>query len=78
MNAKFSEHLTDILNLPQPTLQQVLQQFETSTFGFVLCLVALPSALPIPAPGYSLPFGVMIMFVATQLLWGASEFRIII
>lgn len=37
-------------------------------FGLSLILLALPSALPIPAPGYSTPFGLAIVFLGVQLL----------
>lgn len=37
-------------------------------FGLSLILLALPSALPIPAPGYSTPFGIAIIFLGAQLM----------
>ena len=42
-------------------------------FGLLLFMLALPSALPIPAPGYGTFFGVLILFVALQMLWGRRE-----
>ena len=36
-------------------------------FGLVLMLLSLPSALPVPAPGYSTPFGIAIILVGLQL-----------
>jgi hypothetical protein len=39
-------------------------------FGFSLLLLSLPSALPVPAPGYSTPFGLAIVALATQMLRG--------
>jgi hypothetical protein len=39
-------------------------------FGLLLMVLALPSALPIPAPGYSTPFGVVITLVALQMILG--------
>lgn len=41
-------------------------------FGFLFVLLALPSALPIPAPGYSIPFGVLLFLLAIQLIWGSK------
>jgi len=70
MTIKFSQQIEDLLAQNQLTLQQVLEQTKTASFGFVLCLVALPSALPVPAPGFSVPFGMMIVFLAMQLLLG--------
>lgn len=40
-------------------------------FGLVLMLLALPSALPVPAPGYSTPFGIAIVLLGGQLIAGA-------
>nr|WP_277925479.1 exopolysaccharide biosynthesis protein [Anabaena catenula] len=41
-------------------------------FGFLLVILSLPSALPVPAPGYSTPFGVLIFLLAIQLIAGAK------
>jgi len=42
-------------------------------FGLLLVVLSLPSALPIPAPGYSTPFGIMIALLAIQMLMGRQE-----
>ncbi len=42
-------------------------------FGFLFVLLSLPSALPVPAPGYSTPFGVAIVLLAVQLIAGFSQ-----
>lgn len=39
-------------------------------FGFILMLLALPSALPVPAPGYSTPFGIAIALLGAQMILG--------
>jgi hypothetical protein len=39
-------------------------------FGFSLLLLSLPSALPVPAPGYSTPFGIAIVGLALQMVVG--------
>lgn len=39
-------------------------------FGLVLIVLSLPSALPVPAPGYSTPFGIVIALVALQMIVG--------
>ena len=36
-------------------------------FGLILMVLSLPSALPVPAPGYSTPFGIAIMLIAAQM-----------
>mgnify|MGYP001056319659 CR=1 FL=1 len=39
-------------------------------FGLVLIVLSLPSALPVPAPGYSTPFGIVIALIALQMILG--------
>lgn len=41
-------------------------------FGFLFVILSLPSALPIPAPGYSIPFGILMFLLAVQLISGAK------
>ncbi|QDZ38520.1 exopolysaccharide biosynthesis protein [Euhalothece natronophila Z-M001] len=42
-------------------------------FGFLFVILALPSALPVPAPGYSIPFGVVMLILASQLILGSKQ-----
>lgn len=42
-------------------------------FGFLFVILALPSALPIPAPGYSAPFGLVIFLLALQFMRGSQR-----
>ncbi|MFW6295753.1 MAG: exopolysaccharide biosynthesis protein [Halothece sp.] len=42
-------------------------------FGFLFVILSLPSALPIPAPGYSIPFGMVMFLLASQLIIGKKE-----
>lgn len=39
-------------------------------FGLLLLILALPAALPIPAPGYATPFGVLMVVLGFQMLRG--------
>ncbi len=55
---------------PQVTLLEILKLAGERTFGFLFVLLSLPSALPIPAPGYSIPFGIVILILAVQLAVG--------
>jgi hypothetical protein len=66
-----SNKLDEIVS--EVTLGDILELAGERIFGFLFVLLALPSALPIPAPGYSIPFGVVIFLLAVQLLAG-SEF----
>jgi len=42
-------------------------------FGLVLIVLSLPSALPVPAPGYSTPFGIVVALVALQMMVGRQN-----
>ena len=55
------------------TLEEFFDLAEERIFGFLLVILALPSALPVPAPGYSIPFGVAIVFLALQLVAGRDR-----
>lgn len=57
----------------QVTLEELLALAGERTFGFLFVLLSLPSALPIPAPGYSIPFGVVMALLAVQLIRGAEQ-----
>jgi len=42
-------------------------------FGLVLIILSLPSALPVPAPGYSIPFGIAMAIIAAQMIIGRKK-----
>lgn len=52
------------------TLGALLKAMGERSVGLSLILLSLPSALPVPAPGYSIPFGLLLMFGATQIIIG--------
>ncbi|QMS87541.1 exopolysaccharide biosynthesis protein [Nostoc edaphicum CCNP1411] len=54
------------------TLAEILLLAKERVFGFLLVILSLPSALPVPAPGYSTPFGILIFLLAVQLIAGAK------
>jgi hypothetical protein len=56
--------------LGKVTLTDILQLAGERTFGFLFVLLSFPSALPIPAPGYSVPFGILLFLLAVQLIAG--------
>lgn len=37
-------------------------------FGLLLVILSLPSALPVPAPGYSTPFGILLAVLSVQMI----------
>lgn len=52
------------------TLTEILQLAGERVFGFLFVILSLPSALPVPAPGYSTPFGFVLFLLAVQLISG--------
>jgi hypothetical protein len=54
----------------QITLTDILLLAGERVFGFLFVILSFPSALPVPAPGYSTPFGVVIFLLALQLIKG--------
>ena len=52
------------------TLGELSEAFGEKGFGMLLLLLALPAALPIPAPGYATPFGILMIVLGSQMLRG--------
>ena len=55
------------------TLGALLDSIAGKGFGLLLMVLALPAALPIPAPGYATPFGLLMVFLGSQMLVGKSQ-----
>lgn len=55
------------------TLENVLDLAGERIFGFLFVILSLPSALPLPAPIISIPFGIVMIFLAAQLIIGREE-----
>lgn len=60
-------------NLGKVTLGDILDLAGERIFGFLFVILSFPSALPIPAPGYSIPFGIAMLLLSGQLLIGRDE-----
>lgn len=73
--ARLSEDLEAFLHHPQQgeriTVAALEEMAGERGFGVLLALLSLPSALPLPAPGYSIPFAVLILFLSIQLVAGS-------
>lgn len=70
----FSSQLSEPIGQSEEvTLNEILSIAGERTFGFLFVLLSLPSALPIPAPGYSTPFGILIFLLAAQLIIGREQ-----
>lgn len=70
LSVELEQFFFDESRSEQVTLADILNLAEERTFGFLFILLALPSALPIPAPGYSIPFGIVMFVLAMQLMVG--------
>jgi len=53
-----------------PSIREITGAVGEKGFGLVLMVLSLPSALPVPAPGYSTPFGIVIGLIALQMILG--------
>lgn len=58
---------------PRVRLADILSLAGERVFGFLFVLISIPSALPIPAAGYSVPFAVVLFLLAVQLIAGAKR-----
>ncbi|TVP79014.1 MAG: exopolysaccharide biosynthesis protein [Puniceicoccaceae bacterium] len=67
--------LASLLQCDDPkglSIGQITAAVGEKGFGLLLVVLALPSALPVPAPGYSTPFGIVIALIALQMIQGRS------
>jgi len=63
---RLSESIRDIFDHASEapiTFQAMLDRVSHKSFGIFLVILSLPSALPVPAPGYSIPFGIALFFL---------------
>lgn len=67
-----SENLRALLALPGDRLavRTIADQVGDKGFGLLLAILSLPSALPVPAPGYSTPFGILLALLGAQMAAG--------
>ena len=61
------------LNLTFNQLQELLQE---QGMGIWIVLLALPSALPVPALGYSTPFGLALAYLSLRFIQGKTQFAV--
>ena len=52
------------------SISEVARAVGEKGFGLLLIVLSLPSALPVPAPGYSTPFGLVMALIALQMIRG--------
>jgi len=70
-----SDNLKELLELPDEriSVRTIANRFGDKGFGLFLAILALPSALPVPASGYSTPFGVLMVLLGSQLVIGRER-----
>ena len=73
LSTELSQYLFQTCEGDRVTLTNLLQVVDKRVFGVLFVLLALPSALPVPAPGYSIPFGILLFILAVQLMAGARN-----
>jgi len=69
---RLSEELRTLLRTDGEslTVAQLVDRVGDRGFGLLLLVLSLPSALPVPAAGYSVPFGILLLILALQMLAG--------
>jgi hypothetical protein len=72
---KLSEELQRLLRTEEGSISiaQLIDRVGDRGFGLLLLVLALPSALPVPAAGYSVPFGMLLGVLALQMLIGKTR-----
>jgi hypothetical protein len=73
---RLSRELNDLLtglNGEDTTLGAIVDAIGERGFGLLLMVLALPAALPIPAPGYATPFGILMAGLGVQMILGRSH-----
>ncbi|MBD3167489.1 exopolysaccharide biosynthesis protein [bacterium] len=62
--------LADEHDVESISLGTILEKLGHRGFGLLLIVLSLPSAMPMPAPGYSTPFGIIIILLGLQMMIG--------
>ena len=70
LSTELEQHFLQEKLLNDIKLIDILELAGKRVFGFLFIILSLPSALPIPAPGYSIPFGILILILAVQFTLG--------
>lgn len=73
LSTELNRYFFEEVSTAKVSLKEILDLAGERTFGFLFVLLALPSALPVPAPGYSVPFGIVIFLLAIQLIGGRTR-----
>lgn len=55
------------------SFQELCQRFPEQNTALFIIFLSLPSALPVPAPGYSTPFGLLLSWIGLRFLKGEKR-----
>ena len=69
------EQTLEIAKFQSLKVSELFNHLGSKGFGILLVFLSLPSALPVPAPGYSTPFGLAIGLIAFQILMGKNTLK---
>ena len=68
---KLSENIESIFKIGEDgasvTMQTIMDRVSVKSFGILLVILAIPSAMPVPAPGYSIPGGIALLLLGAQI-----------
>ena len=59
-----------------PSVGELMKAIGDKSFGLLLIILSLPSALPVPALGYSTPFGICMVIIAIQIFIGRKQVQL--
>ena len=74
-----SEHIRGLCNEKgelSATLSELNDRLKEQSLGIFIILLAFPSALPIPAAGYSTPFGIVLMWIGFLFIRGKRQLQL--
>lgn len=75
-HSSLSRNLTELQRMRSEgmlTLGKLADTLGDKGFGLLLVFLSLPSALPFPAAGLSVPFGILLIMLGTQMLLGRKQ-----
>lgn len=58
------------------TLSELNHRLQEQSLGIFIILLSFPSALPVPAAGYSTPFGILLMWTGILLMRGKRQLQL--